>query len=83
MAFPWLAARRAGRAQVRRLYLFWSDNPTAFVDTSGTVGRKLDALRCHESQRKDFASVEKWTANGPRSSGSGSAWTAATASTSS
>ena len=60
MAFPWLARGGLAAHRVRRLYLFWSDNPTAYVDTSATVARKLDALRCHASQLKDFASVEKW-----------------------
>ena len=60
MAFPWLARGGLAAHRVRRLYLFGSDNPTAYVDTSATVERKLDALRCHASQLKDFASVEKW-----------------------
>lgn len=50
MSFPWLA--RAGLAphDVRRLYLFWSNRPTAHVDVSATIGRKVDALRAHTSQ---------------------------------
>jgi hypothetical protein len=50
MAFPDLA--RAGLAPhaVRRLYLFWPNEPTAWVDVGATLERKLAALRCHESQ---------------------------------
>ena len=33
---------------------------TAYVDISTTVDRKLDALRCHASQIKDFTEVEQW-----------------------
>ena len=60
MAFPQLARGGLAAHRVRRLYLFWSDNPTAFIDTTATVERKVDALQCHASQLKDFASVEKW-----------------------
>ena len=34
---------------------------TVRVDVTGTVGRKLDALRAHASQLKDFDEIEKWT----------------------
>ena len=61
MAFPWLAKQGLAKHNVRRLYLFWTDHPTAYVDITATVDRKLDALRAHESQLKDFAGVEKWT----------------------
>ena len=60
MAFPWLARDGLAAHRVRRLYLFWTHRPTVYVDISATVDRKLDALRCHESQLKDFADVEKW-----------------------
>ncbi len=66
MAFPWLARDGLPGHRVRRLYLFWSNTPTAYVDVSATVSRKLDALRAHESQLKDFGQVEarihEWSA---------------------
>jgi LmbE family N-acetylglucosaminyl deacetylase len=61
MAFPWLAKQGLDKHIVKRLYLFWTNEPTVFVDISGTIERKLDALRAHESQLQDFDSVEKWT----------------------
>jgi LmbE family N-acetylglucosaminyl deacetylase len=61
MAFPWLAKEGLELHRVARLYLFWSNTPTVFVDVTSTIERKLDALRAHESQLKDFAGVEKWT----------------------
>ncbi len=61
LAFPWLARDGLAAHRVRRLYLFWSNNPTVRVDVSATIDRKLDALRAHASQIKDFASVEQWT----------------------
>jgi LmbE family N-acetylglucosaminyl deacetylase len=60
MAFPWLARSGLAAHKVRRLYLFWSNTPTAYIDISSTVERKLDALRAHASQLKDFDDVEKW-----------------------
>lgn len=58
MAFPSLARSGLAPHRVRRLYLFWSNTMTAYVDISATVDRKLDALRAHASQLKDFAAVE-------------------------
>lgn len=60
MAFPSLARGGLEAHRVRRLYLFWTNKATAYVDITATVGRKLDALRCHESQIRDFAHVEEW-----------------------
>ena len=50
MAFPWLARSGLDKHVVRRLYLFWSNQPTAHVDVTATIGRKVDALRAHASQ---------------------------------
>jgi LmbE family N-acetylglucosaminyl deacetylase len=61
MAFPWLAKQGLAAHRVSRLYLFWSNTPTVRIDVSGTVNRKLDALRAHASQLKDFDDIEKWT----------------------
>jgi LmbE family N-acetylglucosaminyl deacetylase len=61
MAFPWLAKQGLAAHRVRRLYLFWSNTPTVRVDVTRTVDRKLDALRAHASQLKDFDDIEKWT----------------------
>ena len=38
------------RPRVRRLYLFWSNQPTAWVDVTATIERKIAALRAHASQ---------------------------------
>lgn len=50
MAFPWLARDGLAPHAVRRLYLFWSNRPSVWVDVTSTLGRKLDALRAHASQ---------------------------------
>lgn len=50
MAFPWLAKSGLASHKVRRLYLFWANDPTAWIDVTSTVGRKVDALRAHASQ---------------------------------
>ena len=59
MAFPWLAREGLAAHRVPRLYLFWSNTITVRVDISGTIDRKLDALRAHASQLKDFDRVEQ------------------------
>src|SRR5258708_35160368 len=53
---------RDGRAAhgVGRVYRFWTDTPSVRVKISTTIGRKLDALRAHASQLKDFDRVEGW-----------------------
>lgn len=50
MAFPGLARSGLAAHRVRRIYLFWTAQPTAWVDVSATLGRKVDALRAHASQ---------------------------------
>ncbi|HMJ81373.1 MAG TPA: PIG-L deacetylase family protein [Candidatus Dormibacteraeota bacterium] len=58
MAFPHLARRGLAPHTVNWLYLFWTDQPNAWVDTSRTVGRKIDALRAHASQVREPAELE-------------------------
>jgi LmbE family N-acetylglucosaminyl deacetylase len=55
MAFPALARSGLAAHVVRRLYLFWTEHPNAWVDVRATLGRKVDALRAHASQIKDPA----------------------------
>jgi LmbE family N-acetylglucosaminyl deacetylase len=69
MAFPALARSGLAKHVVRRLYFFWTHRPNAYVDITATIGRKLDALRCHESQIKDFAEIENWIAEGSATQG--------------
>jgi LmbE family N-acetylglucosaminyl deacetylase len=60
MAFPWLARGGLAGHRVRRLYLFWSNEPTVRIDVSATFDRKLAALRAHESQLKEPEKLEEW-----------------------
>jgi LmbE family N-acetylglucosaminyl deacetylase len=60
MAFPWLARDGLAAHRVRRLYLFWTNAPSAWVDVTGTLDRKLAALREHRSQIKDPGRLETW-----------------------
>ena len=54
MAFPHLMIDEGLQPhKVRALYLFWGAQPNAWVDTSATLERKIDALRAHASQIKD------------------------------
>src|SRR3954466_996752 len=58
MAFPWLARDGLEPWTVRRLYLSWSNRPTAWVDASTTIDRKIAALRAHASQLRTPESLE-------------------------
>ncbi len=66
MAFPWLARDGLAAHRVRRLYLFWSNRPSVWVDVSETIGRKVDALRAHASQIREpeklAERMRKWAA---------------------
>ena len=66
MAFPWLAREGLAAHRVRRLYLFWSNRPTVWIDVSETIGRKVDALRAHASQIREPETLDermrKWAA---------------------
>ena len=54
MAFPALARSGLAAHVVRRLYLFWSNRPDAWIDISTTIDRKLAALAEHRSQIRDM-----------------------------
>jgi LmbE family N-acetylglucosaminyl deacetylase len=60
MAFPWLARQGLAKHDVRRLYLFWSNKPNAWVDVSDTLERKIAALRAHASQIHEPDKVDGW-----------------------
>ncbi len=53
MAFPALARGGLAAHVVRRLYLFWSNHPSAWVDVASTIDRKLAALAAHRSQIRE------------------------------
>jgi len=59
MAFPHLARAGLGLQRVRRIYLFWPNEPDTWIDTSATVDRKVRALRAHASQIKRPAELEE------------------------
>jgi LmbE family N-acetylglucosaminyl deacetylase len=50
MAFPAFARSGLAAHKVRRLYLFWPNEPNVRVDITTTLDRKIDALRAHASQ---------------------------------
>src|SRR3954462_3393828 len=50
MAFPSLARSGLAAHRVRRLYLFWPNEPNVRIDTTATVDRKIAALAAPASQ---------------------------------
>ena len=60
MAFPHLAIDEGlDPHTVKRLYLFWTDKATAWVDVSETIDVKLAALREHVSQIREPEELEE------------------------
>jgi LmbE family N-acetylglucosaminyl deacetylase len=60
MAFPHLAIHEDLQPHVvTGLYLFWSDQPNAWVDTTATVDLKIAALREHVSQIRETETLEE------------------------
>jgi LmbE family N-acetylglucosaminyl deacetylase len=59
MAFPWLVREGLALHRVKRVYLFWPNNPTVRIDVSDTIGRKIAALRAHASQIREPAKLEE------------------------
>jgi LmbE family N-acetylglucosaminyl deacetylase len=57
MAFPALARSGLAAYPVRRLYLFWPNEPNVRVDISTTIDRKIAALAAHASQIKEPAKL--------------------------
>jgi len=53
MAFPWLARSGLAAHRVRRLYLFWSNEPNVRIDIAATLDRKIAALAAHASQIRE------------------------------
>jgi LmbE family N-acetylglucosaminyl deacetylase len=59
MAFPHLAISEGlAPHSVTHLYLFWADQPNAWVDISSTLERKIAALREHVSQIREPDELE-------------------------
>jgi LmbE family N-acetylglucosaminyl deacetylase len=59
MAFPALARSGLAAHRVRRIYLFWPNEPNVRIDVTATIGRKIDALRAHASQIKEPEKLEE------------------------
>jgi LmbE family N-acetylglucosaminyl deacetylase len=58
MAFPWLAKSGLAAHIVRRIYLFWPNDPNVWTDVGATIDRKIDALRAHASQIREPEQLE-------------------------
>ncbi|HEY8632838.1 MAG TPA: PIG-L deacetylase family protein [Candidatus Limnocylindrales bacterium] len=59
MAFPALARSGLEAHRVRRLYLFWPNDPNVRVDVTATIDRKIAALIAHASQIHEPAKLEE------------------------
>jgi len=66
MAFPGLVRDGFAPHRVRRLYLFWPNEPDVRVDVGATLERKIEALLAHASQVHDpdrlAERIRRWAA---------------------
>lgn len=60
MAFPHLAREGLAPHVVTRIYLFATEEPTVWVDTTATFERKLASLSEHPSQLRDPDRIVEW-----------------------
>jgi len=69
--FPELLAEGYEPHAVKELYISGTPQPTTYVDISGTLDRKIEALRCHKSQLDpgDGAWVRQWAAETGKAAG--------------
>lgn len=58
MAFPALARGGLDKHVVRRLYLFWTEQPDTWIDVTATLDRKIAALAEHKSQIREPDKLE-------------------------
>jgi LmbE family N-acetylglucosaminyl deacetylase len=58
--FPEQLAEGLDPHAIDRIYFFGTDRPNTWIDISGTIGSKIEALRCHKSQMADFENLEAW-----------------------
>jgi LmbE family N-acetylglucosaminyl deacetylase len=59
MAFPALARNGLEAHSVRRLYLFWPNEPNVRIDITTTLDRKIAALSAHASQIKEPSKLDE------------------------
>jgi LmbE family N-acetylglucosaminyl deacetylase len=59
MAFPSLARSGLAAHRVRRLYLFWPNEPNVRIDITATIDRKIAALAAHASQIREPVKLEE------------------------
>jgi LmbE family N-acetylglucosaminyl deacetylase len=60
MAFPHLAREGLEKHVVPRIYLFGTNEPNAWVETTATFDKKLAALHEHPSQLRDPEEATEW-----------------------
>lgn len=51
--------------KVRKVYITWTSDPDTWVNVSGTIDKKIEALRAHTSQMRDWdpgPRVREWAA---------------------
>lgn len=58
--FPELAQEDILPHQIEEVWFYGTDRPNLYIDVSHTIEKKIDALRCHESQIKDMDELRSY-----------------------
>jgi LmbE family N-acetylglucosaminyl deacetylase len=64
--FEELAEESLTAHKVRKVYITWTSNPDTWINVTGSIGKKVDALRAHVSQMRDWdpePRVREWAAD--------------------
>ncbi|MEZ4557150.1 MAG: hypothetical protein R2854_11995 [Caldilineaceae bacterium] len=60
--------------KVRKVYITWTTDPDTWVNVSGTIDKKIEALRAHTSQMRDWdpaPRVREWAGGDGQRQGDG------------
>jgi LmbE family N-acetylglucosaminyl deacetylase len=69
--FPELLVEGLEPHKVSQLWLMFSEKPNTHIDITATIDRKIESLRCHQSQLngQDLEFVRKWDAEAGKQAG--------------
>ncbi|TSC61581.1 MAG: GlcNAc-PI de-N-acetylase family [Parcubacteria group bacterium Gr01-1014_48] len=67
--FPELISEKVHPHQIEEVWFYGTDHPNLFVNITNTIEKKIEALRCHDSQFHDFDNMAKHVYQNARTQG--------------
>jgi LmbE family N-acetylglucosaminyl deacetylase len=67
--FPELLSEGFSPYKVPEVYLFGAQEANVWIDITETIDKKIDAIKCHESQFQDWDGIEQYVRASAESSG--------------